>query len=201
MIILSIAALLIIAVIALAVFARPKKKIWRVVCLLPVTALIAGIAFFAGMLFNEIPTTEENALYALRKTGLRFDEPGYFSLHGAWGWRDFFEVTEFVVPYETNRNSLLDEISNTEGWHTEDIVYEEYISFCESALWGDYEYRLLPHDIVFEAWYYCETSETSDNYGYTCEGAFAEIGRLGRGFDFAVYDADTGLFIYIHQFG
>ena len=33
------------------------------------------------------------------------------------------------------------------------------------------------------------------------DGSFEEIGQIGRGFIFAVYDEETGLFIYTEQFG
>ena len=196
-----IAAILIVIVVAMAVYAKPKRKIWRILCLLPITALISAIAFFAGALWNELPTASEQAQYALKDTGLTFSETGSFSLHGSYGWRDFYDITEFIIPYPENRQTLLAEMKTTEGWHASDVTYNEYLDFCELSLWADYELIMLPEDTVFEAWYYRETCEPSSFSYNTGKGAFEEIGKLGHGFTFAVYDVDTGLFIYFNQHG
>jgi len=201
MIILLITGFLIIAIVALAVYARPKRKIWRILSLLPVTALISVIAFFAGALWNSVPTAEEKAQYALKNTGLTFSETGSFSLHGSYGWRDFYDITEFIIPYPENRQALLTEMKTTEGWHMAEVAYPEYLDFCELALWADFEIIMLPEDTVFEAWYYRETCEPSGFSYHTNKGAFEDIGKLGHGFTFAVYDVDTGLFIYFNQHG
>lgn len=55
-------------------------------------------------------------------------------------------------------------------------------------------------DVVFDAWYYRETAAPYNAPGIP-DGPFAEIGQIGRGFVFAVFDAETGLFIFTSQFG
>lgn len=55
-------------------------------------------------------------------------------------------------------------------------------------------------DAAFDAWYYRETAGSYNAPGIP-DGPFAEIGQIGRGFVFAVFDAETGLFIFVRQFG
>ena len=55
-------------------------------------------------------------------------------------------------------------------------------------------------DAAFDAWYYRETAGPH-NASEAPDGPFAEIGQIGRGFVFAVFDAETGLFIFTSQFG
>ena len=61
---------------------------------------------------------------------------------------------------------------------------------------------LYSDEITFDAWYYRETVEPDTFSGRIPRGPLEQIGScVGRGFEFAIFDVETGLFVYIDQFG
>lgn len=59
----------------------------------------------------------------------------------------------------------------------------------------------VPEDIVFDAWFYRKTDEPASWSKHVSSGSLKDIGQVGNGFEFAVYDLETGLFIFVDQFG
>ena len=108
--------------------------------------------------------------------------------------------TAFVIQYPSDREELLREISRTDGWHAAQVSAQEYRDFADAALWTQAEVLQVRDDTCFDAWYYRETAEPCDPPALP-DGPFAQIGELGRGFQFAAYDAESGLFVYVNQFG
>lgn len=163
--------------------------------------LLCIIVFFVGRVYETFQDDPlAHAVYALKKTGLSQEYAPAYSLHGSIGIRDYFSQTKFVVQYEHERNKLLQEASLTKGWHTAPVTAEEYLCFQETCMWG-YETLDVPDDVVFDAWYYLETHDPLSYSASAPEGGLKEIGQVGYGYEFAVFDVESGLFIFVDLFG
>ena len=164
-------------------------------------ALAAWLAFFAGRLtasehLNSICVAE----LSLEQVSLSKDYAPDYCLSGAMGFRDYLTQRAFVV-YPSDRAAMLREIARTDGWHVAQVSAQEYRDFADAALWRQAEEVFqVQDDTCFDAWYYRETAEPCDPPALP-DGPFAQIGELGRGFQFAAYDAESGLFLYFYQFG
>ena len=108
--------------------------------------------------------------------------------------------TAFVIEYPSDREVLLEEISRIDGWHVAQVSAQEYRDFADAALWTQAEVLQVQDDTCFDAWYYRETAEPCDPPALP-DGPLSKIGELGRGFQFAAYDVESGLFVYVNQFG
>ena len=177
-----------------------RAKAW----LLAACAAAAVVAvFFAGRFFEGYLNQSANlARYALEATSLPGDyAPGY-CLTGSAGIVHSMEQTVLVITdYQSDREALLEEISRTDGWHVAQVSAQEYRDFADAALWWQAEEVFqVRDDTCFDAWYYRETAEPCDPPALP-DGPLSEIGELGRGFHFAAYDAESGLFVYVNQFG
>jgi len=176
---------------------KRKRFIGTFMCVLVLIAayMLGGVR--AGLLHSAINYAER----ALKKTGLPTTyAPGY-CLHGEISSRDSFVQTKFVVEYQSDRQALLEEIERTKGWRLAQVAASEYLAFQQAWLWQCGEVLSVPADTVFDAWYYCETSAPVEGGNAIPAGALEEIGAVGRGFEFAVFDAETGLFVFVDQFG
>ncbi len=159
------------------------------------------IAFFAGRLTGNARLFTPNAAQtALEQTGLPRDYAPAYVMHGAADGRDSFEQTVFCVEYEQEREALRQLMSRTQGWRIAEAGAEDYRRFAETAMWSYQAAVQVADDVTFDAWYYRETAEPY-NAQDVPDGFFAEIGQTGRGFVFAAFDAETGLFIFVRQFG
>ncbi len=157
------------------------------------------IAFYAGKLAGNVRLSAPNAAEgALEQTGLPGEYAPSYALHGAADGRDSFAQTVFCV--EREREELLQRMSRTEGWRVAEAGAEDYRRFAETAMWSCQAAVRVRDDAAFDAWYYRETAGPYNAPGIP-DGPFAEIGQIGRGFVFAVFDAETGLFIFTSQFG
>ena len=137
---------------------------------------------------------------ALEATGLPAETMPYsFAMEGHTGFRDYFEQTTLYLPY--NRDAVLEVMGNLPLWRVASLTAEEFRAFQSAAMWEYAQSAQVADDTVFDAWYYNETVEPAGHEAVISTGALAEIGRVGRGFIFAAYDADSGYFIYVHQFG
>ena len=171
--------------------------------LLILTALV--IAFF-GYLKGSFDTemryeTFSYAEEALQKTGLPKKYAPSYCLHGFTGFRDSFLQVEFIVEYQSNGEVLLDQMDSEMGWHISPVTREEYLEFQRICMWDYADILSVPEDIVFDAWFYQETDEPNPWSKHVPAGSLKEIGKIGNGYEFAVYDAETGLFIFVDQFG
>ena len=175
-----------------------RAKAW----LLAACAAVAVVAaFFAGRFFEGYLNHSANlARYALEATSLPGDYAPSYWLRGSAGLREFMTQTAFVIQYPSDREELLREISRTDGWHAAQVSAQEYRDFVDAALWTQAEVLQVRDDTCFDAWYYRETAEPCDPPALP-DGPLSEIGELGRGFHFAAYDAESGLFVYVNQFG
>ena len=176
---------------------KRKRFIGTFMCVLVLIAayMLGGVR--AGLLHSAINYAER----ALKKTGLPTTyAPGY-CLHGEISSRDSFVQTKFVVEYQSDRRTLLEEAKRAKGWRAAPVTATEYLAFQRACLWKCGEVLSVPADTVFDAWYYCETSAPVSNAVAAPAGALEEIGPVGRGFEFAVFDAETGLFVFVDQFG
>ena len=165
--------------------------------------LIGATGWFIGMLQeNHKLTSINHAAYALESTGLPEEYAPSFSLHGHTGFRDSFMQTVFCIDYSGDCQRILEMISNTDHWHTASVTVSEYSDFARNVIWGYENSWQYTDEIVFDAWYYRETAEPHIPNNRIPKGPMDQIGTYaGRGFEFALFDADTGLFIYIDQFG
>ena len=175
-----------------------RAKAWLLAACVTV-AVVA--AFFAGRLV-EAPSDDaiNSAECALEVTSLPGDCAPSSWLRGSAGLREFMPQTAFVIQYPSDREALFREISRTDGWHAAQVSAQEYRDFADVALWTQAEVLQVRDDTCFDAWYYCETAEPYAPPALP-DGPLSEIGALGRGFRFAVYDAESGLFVYVNQFG
>jgi len=55
--------------------------------------------------------------------------------------------------------------------------------------------------IVFDAWYFLETAGPVSYAEDVTFESLLESGYIGDGFEFAVFDVQSGLFIFVDQFG
>ena len=174
-----------------------EKALRRIAKLLGITMLLA-LAFGAGVLYeNEHVLQVNHAAWALKKCNLSQAYAPRFCLRGFTGFRDTYEQIVFAVE-EDQRPVLIQEISRTKGWTAEPVPEEDFLAFSK-AFWYK-EFPPLPGGMVFDAWFYRETHEPS-GYVHVATGSLSPIGAIGYGFEFAVYDIETGLMIFIDQFG
>ncbi len=175
------------------------KRGTRILAGLAAMAAALVIAFFAGRLSGNTRLFTPNAAEtALEQTGLPRDYAPPYAMHGMADGRDSFEQTVFCAARE--REALLQWMSRTQGWRIAEANAEDYRRFAETAMWSCQAAVQVQDDVTFDAWYYRETAEPYNAPGVP-DGPFAEIGQAGRGFVFAVFDAETGLFIFVRQFG
>ena len=99
-----------------------------------------------------------------------------------------------------DRAAMLREIAHTVGWHMAQVTAQDYRLFAHAALWTEAEVLQAWDDVCFDAWFYHETTPPW-NPPELPAGPLSEIGELGRGFRMALFDADSGLFVYVEQFG
>lgn len=164
-------------------------------------ALAAWLAFFAGRLtasehLNSIRVAESS----LEQVSLSKDYAPDYCLSGATGFRDYLTQTAFVIQYPSDRAAMLREIAHTVGWHMAQVTAQDYRLFAHAALWTEAEVLQAWDDVCFDAWFYHETTPPW-NPPELPAGPLSEIGELGRGFRMALFDAESGLFVYVNQFG
>lgn len=175
---------------------KPGRILARTAALLMALFLAYGIGWLCT---DEQILRSDYARTALLQTGLPADAASVYALHGeAWG-RDSFEQTAFCIDHY-DEAALLELMKRTAGWRIADVSAQDYRRFAEAVMWTYQETLQLQDDTVFDAWYYREKAEPH-NTRHAPDGPFEEIGQIGRGFIFAVYDEETGLFIYTEQFG
>lgn len=161
-------------------------------------AMLLMLAFGAGVLYENEKTPHVNhAGHALKKCNLTQTYAPSFCLRGFTGFRDTYEQIVFAVD-EKLRPALMQEISRATGWTAQAVTAEDFRAFSK-ACWYK-EFPPLPDDMVFDAWFYRETHEPTD-YAHIATGSLSSIGAIGYGFEFAVFDMETGLMIFIDQFG
>lgn len=169
----------------------------RIVKLLGI-AMLLMLAFGAGALYaNEKAAHVNDAAHALRKCNLSQTYAPSFSLSGFTGFRDTYEQIVFAVD-EGQKTALMQEIGHATGWTAGAVTAEDFRAFSK-ACWFR-EFPPIPDDMVFDAWFYRETHEPTD-YAHMATGSLSSIGAIGYGFEFAVFDMETGLMIFIDQFG
>lgn len=175
------------------------KRLIKAVGVLLVVFFLCGVSLLAGALIaNE--SEINHGEYALRKTHLPVEYAPTYSLYGFTGMRDSFSQTVFTVDYwSDDREALMNAIRQTEHWHVEPVSAEDFRSFAAHTWYPDIVQ--VADDMVFDAWYYIETTKPLSSIAHEASGAFASIGQIGYGFEFAVYDLETGLFIFVDQFG
>lgn len=182
------------------------KRIAKVILLLFLLIFTGIIGWSFGILQASTPHSginhDEPSEFALKSTGLPIEYAPGFSLHGYTGFRDSYSQTEFCINYQRERQELLDIISTTDYWHITPVTASEYSDFASSVMWEYENSWLYSDEIIFDAWYYREIVEPHTPNGRIPKGPMEEIGSyIGRGFEFALFDVDTGLFVYIDQFG
>lgn len=177
--------------------------ICKVLLLVWLFFLVGAIGWFFGMLHENNKLTGINyAAYALKSTGLPSEYAPGFSLHGYTGFRDSYMQTEFCIDFPSDRQTILKLIQNTDHWYTAPVTASEYSDFAGNVMWQYENSWRCSDEIVFDAWFYRETSEPHAPNNRVPEGPMEQIGPYaGRGFEYALFDVDTGLFIYIDQFG
>lgn len=175
------------------------KKGMKAAIILLSAAVMIGIAFFTGTLVeNERLNSINYAEYALKKMNLPKQYAPAFCLHGYTGFRDSFLMTTFQIQYSIDREDLLQRIANTEGWTIAPVTEAELRDFSKSFWYPDL--ILAPDNTVFDAWFYRETSKPILE-AETAKDCFSSIGKIGRGFEFAVFDLETGIIVFVDQFG
>ena len=175
-----------------------KSRIAKTGCLLVVVCFLIGISFLAGMIMSSVNEVSHGE-YALKKTGLPPQFAHHYSLHRVSSGRDYFSQTVFQVEYSSERKELFNIMSCTKNWRIEKVNAEDFRAFTGHTWYPNIVQ--VADDIEFDAWYYLETSEPSGGIVHEAPGMFESIGLIGRGFEFAVFDLETGLFIFIDQFG
>lgn len=174
------------------------ERVRRMIIKLLGIAMLLILAFGAGAFYaNEKTSHQNHAAHALKKCNLSQTYAPSFSLHGFTGFRDTYEQIVFAVGVE-HRSALMQEISHATGWTAEAVTAEDFRAFSK-ACWY-WEFPPIPDDMVFDAWFYRETHEPTD-YAHIATGSLSSIGAVGYGFEFAVFDGETGLMIFIDQFG
>ena len=173
-----------------------KKGMKAAIILLSTAALLA-VAFFAGTLV-ENQTLINHAEYALKKMNLPMQYAPSFCLYGYTGSRDSYMMTAFQIQYAIDRKDLLQRIANTEGWTIAPVTEAELRKFAKSFWYPDL--ILVPDNSVFDAWFYSETSKPIFG-AEMAKDCFSSIGKIGRGFEFAVFDVETGIIVFVDQFG
>ena len=167
------------------------------VCLCVVSFMLGGINAYL-----DDPRIDEHikARYALEETGLSDSFEPEFVIHGSQTGRDFYIQTLFNVRFLDDREAMMKQIQQTEGWTVDVFSAEDYRNFIDVTWYPGLNSNLIADGIEFDAWFYKVTTPPA-GYEPTPTGYFSSIGQVGRGFCFAAYDVDTGLFIFIDQFG
>ena len=186
---------------------RPTGKwLGRIMCIL-LAAVLCVVSFLAGGFMGALdqgmkPYVDHavKAENAFEKTNLAPSFEITYVLHGSNIGRDMYSQTVFEIPYLSDREELLGLIQNAEGWHVETITADDYRDFVEITWYPSLVQNTVSNDIVFDAWFYRETCPSA-GYERMMKGRFSFMGQAARGFEFAVYDEDTGLFIFIDQHG
>ena len=165
--------------------------------------VLAGVVGYAGGLLTADISHEfsNHAEIALRKTGLNVQYAPEYSLYGFTGFRDSFSQTKFEIEYDHEKQQLFNDIQQANSWHIASVSAEDFLAFQDACAWEFSSVLDIPGDIVFDAWYYLETSAAADFSPVVPDGPLSQIGQIGYGFEFAVYDLETGLFILIDQHG
>ncbi len=175
------------------------KKGMKAAIILLSAAVMIGIAFFTGTLVeNERLNSINYAEYALKKMNLPKQYAPAFCLHGYTGFRDSFLMTTFQIQYSIDREDLLERMTNTEGWIVSPVTEAELRGFSKCFWYPDL--LTIPDNTVFDAWFYRETSQPILG-AETAKDCFSSIGKIGRGFEFAVFDLETGIIVFVNQFG
>lgn len=178
------------------------RRYWRTVALFLLVGFVGIIGYGIGVITAGTQASSlDRAAYALRKTGLAEELAPHYWLYGFTGFRDTFAITQCRLHDDEDRLLLLAQTKRTKGWHQDSVTVQDFETFASSTLWEYAEVLQLSEGMVFDAWYYCETSAPASFDSMAPAGPFEEIGQTGRGFEFAVYDADTGMFIFVDQFG
>lgn len=175
-----------------------KKRLMLILMVLIIAfgGYLKGL-FDANMRHASFSYTEN----ALRRTGLPVKyAPGY-CLHGFTDSRDSFMQTEFIVEYQSDREELFAQMDSEIGWRVSSVTGIEYLEFQRICMWKYADVLSVPEDIIFDAWFYRETSKPAPWSEHVSSGPLEDIGQVGNGFEFAVYDLETGLFIFVDQFG
>ena len=89
-------------------------------------------------------------------------------------------------------------MTNTEGWIVSPVTEAELRGFSKCFWYPDL--LTIPDNTVFDAWFYRETSQPILG-AETAKDCFSSIGKIGRGFEFAVFDLETGIIVFVDQFG
>lgn len=182
------------------------KRIVKIIAIVGIILIICVFGGLIGILYENTRLSNLNhAEIALKMTGLPPELAPAFALDGSFGFREWHDQTEFVIGHESDREALMRAISEAEYWNIEPVTAAEYSEFAESSLWEYASAWKFSGSITFDAWYYRESTKAPQYFmlrKVIPEGPLSKIGRVaGRGFDFALFDQDTGLFIYIDQFG
>ena len=184
-------------------------NIWRRIRLILLAAALCAVSVISGVFWRELhdflpeePYADHiaKAAYAFKETGLFPSFDVDYVLEGSHLGRDSFRLTVFEIPYEAYKSELMILITDAEGWHVEAIGAGDYRDFAEVTWFPSMLQATVADDIVFDAWYYRKTTPSA-GYEPMQKGCFRFLGRAARGFEFAVYDRETGLFIFIDQFG
>ncbi len=183
-----------------------RKTIQKWLKRLLIACFVFGLLFASFSLgkidaYLDEPYKDEHAKArnALRLTGIQQDFDPDFVFHGSHIGRKMFSQTFFEVSYG-DRKELMSLIRNTDGWHSEALTAKDYCDFVEITWYPDMIQHMISDDIVFDAWFYRETTPSA-GFEPMLHGYFSFLGQAARGFEFAVFDEDTGLFIFIDQFG
>lgn len=175
---------------------RMAKKALRMIAKLLGIAMLLVLGFGAGAIVaNEHEVN--HAASALRKCNLSQAYAPTFYLRGFTGFRDTFEQAVFEIK-EDQRTAFMQEIGHTEGWTVKPVTAEDFRTFSK-AFWYK-EFPPIPEAMVFDAWFYRETHEPSE-WSHVATGSLSSIGTVGYGFEFAVFDMETGMMIFVDQFG
>lgn len=184
---------------------KSNGKWLRRILYILLAAALCVVSFQAGAFWDSFLSEKPYADHAAKaanafaKTNLASFEITYV-LHGSNIGRDMYSQTVFEVPYDTDKKELMECIRNADGWHVEAITADDYRDFVEITWYPSMVQHTVSDDIVFDAWFYRETCPSA-GYEKMMKGRFSYMGRAARGFEFAVYDKDTGLFIFIDQHG
>ena len=183
-----------------------RKAIRKWLKRLLIACFVFGLLFASFVLGKSVAYIDEpykdehaKARNALQLTGIRQDFDPDFVFHGSHIGRDMFSQTFFEVSYG-DRKELMRLIRSTDGWHSEALTAKDYCDFVEITWYPSMIQHMISDDIVFDAWFYRET-DPSAGFEPMLHGYFSFLGQAARGFEFAVFDEDTGLFIFIDQFG
>ncbi|MBR6788160.1 MAG: hypothetical protein IKM26_09625 [Clostridia bacterium] len=166
--------------------------------------VLAGVVGYTGGLLTADISHEfsNHAEIALRKTGLNVQYAPEYSLYGFTGFRDSFSQTKFAIEYDHEKQQIFSDMKLANNWHISPVSAEDFLAFQEACAWTYSSVLDLPANIIFDAWYYLETcAPAAPSSPAVPSGALSAIGQIGHGFEFAVYDLETGLFIFIDQHG